>query len=154
MSETESLSTEQQQHRKLAVDLFNFVWKLLDKSDRTLEETDLMLHAAHASRYHWNDFGSLNIVRGEWQISHVYARLRRPEPALYHARRCLDVCLANDFGDFDLAYAYEAMARALALSDPNDEAHRYFSLAQAAGEKIAEEDDQKLFQSDLATIPF
>ena len=49
-----------------------------------------MIHAAHAARYHWSKVGTkANLARGEWQVSRVYTVLERPEPALYHAHRCL-----------------------------------------------------------------
>jgi DNA-binding transcriptional MerR regulator len=47
--------------RQLAVDLFNHVWTLLERSDRSPLEDDEMLHAAHASRYHWGEVGSRSI---------------------------------------------------------------------------------------------
>jgi len=54
-------------HRQLAVDLFNHTWELLDKSERTQAEADEMIHAAHASRYHWGLAGTaVNLARGEW----------------------------------------------------------------------------------------
>ena len=69
--------------RQLAVDLFNHVWTLLEKTDRTPMQDDEMLHAAHASRYHWGEVGEpVNFARGEWQCSRVYAVLGRAEPAL------------------------------------------------------------------------
>ncbi len=143
----------QEWHKKFAVDLFNFTWSLLDKPDRTPEDDDLMLHAAHASRYHWSRIGTpVHFARGEWQISRVYAVLKRAEPAIYHAQRCLQICQANGIGDFDLAFAYEALARAYALAGSKDESARYLALAKAAGEQIAEEDDRSLLFSDLATI--
>lgn len=40
-------------HTQSAKELFNLVWELLEKTTRTQEETDQMIHAAHASRYHW-----------------------------------------------------------------------------------------------------
>lgn len=40
-------------HRALAPSLFNRVWELMDKKDRTEDETDEMLHSAQASRHHW-----------------------------------------------------------------------------------------------------
>jgi hypothetical protein len=145
---------EQQLHRKLAVDLFNGVWELLEKPDRTKEENDTMLHAAHASRYLWGQVGTaVNLARGEWQVSRVYSVLARSEPALYHARRCLEICKENNIRDFDLAYAYEAIARALAVGGRSVESLRYQATASEAGEQIAEEDDRELFFRDLATIP-
>jgi hypothetical protein len=41
-------------HRRLGVALFNHTWTLIAKPDRTPAETDEMIHAAHASRYHWS----------------------------------------------------------------------------------------------------
>lgn len=141
-------------HKKLGIDLFNLVWTFLEKSDRTQQDNDTMLNAAHASRYHWGEAGTpLNFARGEWQISRVYSVLGRTEPALYHAGRCLELCQQNNFGDFDLAYAYEALARAYAVAGQADERDRNLKLAQQAGEQIAEEDDKQLFLSDIATVP-
>ncbi len=145
--------SEKQLHRKLAVELFNFVWNLLDKSERTAEEVDEMIHAAHASRYHWGCVGdAVNLARGEWQISRVYTVLGRAEPAHYHARRCLQICQANCIGDFDLAYAYEALARVCALENRFIECAYYLKKARAAGEMIADSEDREQFFRDLATI--
>jgi hypothetical protein len=72
-------------HRHFAATLFNRAWDLIDQPDRSDAENDEMLHAAHASRYHWGAIG----VRGEWQISRVYAVLERGPEALHHAQRCL-----------------------------------------------------------------
>ena len=42
-----------EQHKKLGIDLFNATWDLIDKADRTEAENFEMIHAAHASAYHW-----------------------------------------------------------------------------------------------------
>jgi len=140
--------------KQLAIDLFNSVWDMLKMSERTQAEDDNMLHAAHASRYHWGQVGApVNLARGEWQVSRVYSVLKRAEPALYHARRCLELCQENQIGDFDLAYAYEALARASAVAGDLDECKRYLSLALQAAEDIVEEEDKKYFLSDLETVP-
>ena len=98
--------------RQLAVDLFNATWGLMDEPDRSPGDDLRMLHMAHASRHHWAQVGEpVNLARGEWQVSRVYAVLGRPEPARFHGERCLEICEANGIGDFDLAYAYEAIAR-------------------------------------------
>lgn len=148
-----SKDAEAQLHRKLAVDLFNFVWELLEKKDRTPEEDDTMIHAAHASRYHWGKAGGpVDLARGEWQIARVYTVLGRAEPAHYHALRCLQICLANCIGDFDLAYAYEALARVYAIENKFIECAYYLKKARLAGELIAKQEDREHFFRDLATI--
>jgi len=140
-------------HKKYAIDLFNQTWDLIDKEERSQEEIDRMIHAAHASRYHWEIAGTeLNIARGEWQVSHVYAISNRVEPCLYHAKRCLQITLENDLKDFDIAFAYEAMARACDLAGDELETAKYVELAKEAATKIKDPEDRKYFLSQLDAI--
>jgi hypothetical protein len=140
-------------HKKLAIDLFNLTWSLLDKKDRTPEENDKMIHAAHASRFHWGEIGTpLEFERGEWQISRVYSILKRSEPALYHAKRCLEICEKNSIGDFDIAFAYEALARANAVAGQKAQCEENLKLAREAGQQIKKEEDKNYFLSELKTI--
>jgi DNA-binding transcriptional MerR regulator len=142
--------------RALAVGLFNYTWTLLETSNRSREQDDEMIHAAHASRYHWGEVGeAVNLARGEWQVSRVYATLGRAEPALFHARRCVEIHEANEDGreDWDLGSAYEAMARACAVA--GDHAARDEGRARPRAElpKIADAEDRRIIEQDLATIP-
>jgi len=149
-----SVSLEPALQRKTAADLFNYTWTLLEKADRTERETDLMVHAAHASRFLWEDIGEpVNHARGEWQISRVYSVADRPEPALHHARRCLQIVEEHGVGDFDLACAYEALARAHATAGEREAAARYEALGREAAARIEEADDRELVVSDLDSLP-
>ena len=140
-------------HRRFATDLFNQVWTLLDKTNRTPEENDHMLHAAHASRYHWGEIGTpLEFARGEWQISRVYAVLGRPEPAAYHAQRSLKLCQANGIGDFDLAFAYEALARAAAVAGETARCREFLGLAEGVAAEIKEHEDRIYLRSELVDV--
>ena len=127
----------------------------MDKPDRSVEENDAMLHMAHASAHHWRAEGTgataNNLARSEWQVSRVYTVLGRAEPAGYHARRCLEICQANGIGDWDLAYAYEALARAASVAGDATAAAGYVEQARAV--QIAEDEDRDLVRADLATIP-
>jgi hypothetical protein len=146
--------TEREWHRKQAVLLFNQTWRLLEKRHRRPDEDLTMVHMAHASRYHWGIVGKpVNLAIGEWQVSHVYAVLRRPEPATYHAKRSLALCQKYRIGDFPRAFAYEALARAAAVAGRAKERDRYVGTARRLGERIADREDRELFVSDLATIP-
>jgi DNA-binding transcriptional MerR regulator len=149
-----SVAMDPQVQRKAAVDLFNHTWTLLEKPDRTERETDLMVHAAHASRFLWEDIGEpVNHARGEWQIARVYAVVDRPEPALHHAQRCLQIVEEHGVGDFDLACAYEALARAHATAGEREAARRYAALGRESAARIAEADDRELVESDLDSLP-
>lgn len=95
-----------------------------------------------------------NWLRGDWMLAHIYTLLDQPQPALHYARLCLDQCEAHHIGDFDLAYAYEGYARALAVTHDLIEAEKYYRLAETAGQLIAEEDDRELFVKDLPAPPW
>lgn len=142
-------------HEKFAKDSFNKTWDLLDKKNRNIEEDNEMVHNVHTSRYHWgvlvaNDKGTpINLQRGEWQIARVYTVLERKEPALHHAKLCLDLTKEHNIGDFDLAFAYEAMARASALAGKKNDFEKYFKLAEEVGNKIKKKDDKDYFFEDL-----
>jgi len=141
-------------HRKLAAELFNHTWTLMEKKDRTLEENDEMIHEAHASRFHWGKVGkTFNLARGEWQISRVYSILGMSSPALYHAQRCLDYSSKGDVEDFDFPFAYEALARASAVAGKKRDRARYLKLASTLGAKIRDPHDRKLLFDDLKTVP-
>jgi uncharacterized protein YndB with AHSA1/START domain len=142
-------------HRAFARALNNLVWRLLAASGRTAEDDARMVDAAHASQYHWREAGGPPATRGEWLVSHVYAVLGRPEPALHHARRCLELAGAEPgVADFDHAYAAEAMARALACAGDPGQAAGWHSRATAAGATIVDDEDRKIFIEDLATGPW
>jgi DNA-binding transcriptional MerR regulator len=140
--------------RRLAVAMFNDVWRLIGTEDRTPAEDDQLLHQAHASRHHWQQVGEVvNHIRGEWLCSRVYAVLGRAEPAVHHARRALQLCQENEVGDWDLAFAHEALARAYALSGDSAAAGKQIERARTAATDIAEDGDRALLLSDLETIP-
>jgi hypothetical protein len=150
---TEEKTPSKEEHKKFAISLFNLTWSLLDKKNRTREEDDKMVHAAHASRYHWGEIGTpLEFERGEWQISRVYSVLNRSEPALFHAKRCLEICKENNIKDFDIAFAYEAMARAHASAGEKTECEKHLQLAKEAADQIKKKEDKDYFLGELKTI--
>jgi hypothetical protein len=136
--------------RKLAAELFNHTWELLQRKRRTPQEREEMLHSAHASRYHWGRVGGpLNVSIAEWQISRVYSVLRRAEPAMFHARRCLAVSRKARLDPFYIGYAYEALARASAVAGKRRERDRYLREAQRCAERVRARDDRQLLVTDL-----
>jgi hypothetical protein len=139
--------------RQLGVDLYNEAWRLMESR----EDDDRLLYATHASAYHWllaPEAEPKNRARGEWQISRVYSVLGRPEPALHHAQRCLDLCEehADNVEDWDTPFAYEALARAHKAAGNEAETARFTALAREAGEKISDREDRDQLDEALATL--
>lgn len=140
-------------HKKMAMDLFNLTWDLIEKKDRTESDDEEMLYAANASRYHWSVVGTpLNFARGEWQISRVYAILGRSEPALHHAKKSLRLCTDHQLGDFDLGFAYEAMARAYNIAGNSDEQESFLSLALQTAGKVEKEDNRNWLLKNINSV--
>ena len=145
--------------RQLAAGLFNDTWRLLELPDRTPEQIDELIHCAHASRYHWGRVGEpANLARGEWLCARVYAVLGRAEPALWHARRCLSIVEATPAGeggleDWDLANAYESLARASAVAGDHEAARRWIALGHDALALVTDVEDREIVGKDLDSIP-
>jgi DNA-binding transcriptional MerR regulator len=146
---SESLRPEE--HRRLGIDLYNRTWTLMDAPG------DEMLHCAHASAYHWMQSGgtTANRARSEWLCSRVYSILGRPEPALRHARRCIELVESSpaEMEDWDIAGAHEALARAHLTAGEMEEARRNYELAREETAKIANPEDRKHIEADLDSLP-
>lgn len=137
-------------HKKFAVNCFNDCWNLVDKNDRTHEDELQMIYLAHASRFHWGKIGSaVEFLRGEWQISHVYAILQNGEMALFHGLESLSLCLDNGVTGFDLGFAYEAVARGYKLLENEGKFDQFLVLAKITAESIDDVEDRKYFLSQL-----
>ena len=104
-------------NRRFAVDLFNRSWDLLEMPDRSADDDAEMMAAAFGSAWHWQQVGTAeNIALGDHQISKVASHLGQPALALHYARRALEAIEIGHFGDWQVAAAYEGMARACAAA--------------------------------------
>lgn len=149
--------TEADRHRAMAVTANNTTWDLLDGRTHTAGEADDLLERAYAAAYHWRRASGrtpLNASRASWLISRCHATLGHGELALHHAERSIaHLAEADDLAaDFDLAYAHEARARALACLGRVEEADA--ERATAAAVPIAGDEDRSIFESDLASGPW
>src|SRR3954463_8944672 len=146
---SESLQAEE--HRRLGIDLYNRTWTLMDSPG------DEMLHCAHASAYHWMQGGgtTANRARSEWLCSRVYSILGRPEPALQHARRCIEVVVSapDEREDWALAGAHGALPRPHLVAGETDEARRNYELAREDTAQITNPEDRKHIEADLDALP-
>ena len=55
--------------------------------------------------------------------------------------------------DWDLPYAYEALARANLVAGNEEEAKRFAAQARELGERVADAEDREHLESDLKTLP-
>ena len=142
-------------HRTLAFEANNSTWEILGKplSEITEEEAEEMTRRAYAAAYHWQRAeGAMpaNEARASWLLSRVWVVRNNGNVALQHAQKCLSVCESSGLFDFDLAYAYEAMARSFACLGDVTQAGQH--LLAARGVTIIDADDRALFEKDLTEV--
>ena len=141
-------------HRAQGIECNNSVWDLIGQSDVGAGASEEMLRRAYASAYHWQRAarrGPENEARALYMLSKVHLLTDNPSVAHDYANRCMTHCQSHGLVDFDLAYAFEAQARALhALGQALDAARAW----QAALEvPIADPEDKAIVDADLAEGP-
>src|SRR5258706_13790279 len=90
----------------------------------------------------------------EGQCPAMYTGPGRADPAPQHAQRCLEMCEAEPgaLEDWDLPFAYEALAPAHAIAGDTAEMTRCIEQARSLGAAISDEEDRAPLEADLATI--
>ncbi len=117
-------------HEKTMARCFNEAWEYLEKRHRSAHDDQRMLNLAHAARFHSSIVGTpRNHAIGDWQVSRVYAALHDPQLALEFAKSSLGLCEKHRLSDL-LCTAYEAMARAYAVTDDRASAQEYIIKAR------------------------
>lgn len=144
-------------HRKLAIEANNSTWEFLEKDPQSLSVQDVeeMTLRAYAAAYHWKraeHATAINEIRALWLIAKVWVHQSRGDIALAISLRCIEMCSVHKIADFDLAYVYEVKARSLACLGDVDGAREAKKFAMSI--EIADEEDQKLVNADLAKGPW
>ena len=148
---------EQKMHHYMGIEMNIQTWNLLGKEGRNEKDYTRIINFAHASLYHWrksHKYKPINEQRGQWMLSHVYAVFGKSEEALSYAEETSRLTIEQDLKDFDLAYSYEALARANATLGNKKECTKFLEKAQEAGTLISNEEDKKYFISDLESAPW
>ncbi len=148
-------------HRRIGVELNNSLWQRIDEGslspDLPIAERLEILYAAYTSTYHWIQVGTAaNRARGEHLISRIASALGFIDEGLVHAERCLDLVASNPdvVEDWDLAFAHEALARALAGKGMTEDASGHRSTAIELTAAVADDDDRAVLEVELAREPW
>jgi hypothetical protein len=151
---TTSTDDDREMHRRLGIQLFNQTWDLIDRTDRDADDDIQMLLTAAASRWHWGQLGAPDRVStGDWQVAHVASLVGIGELARRFASRSLAIVESEGWDGWRLASAHEGMARACAALGDADGCARHVAAARSALEHEPEEEERRVIESQLATIP-
>lgn len=140
-------------HRQLAIACNNSCRDMIEAARNPANDEE-MLRRAYAAAYHWQraeGASAVNEARALWLLSKVQGLIGDAGRALHYADACLRCCEQHGLVDFDLAYALDAQARALAALGQRDEALGVWAAAKAV--PIADADDRRQVAADLAAAP-
>jgi hypothetical protein len=135
-------------HLWFAIECNNQAWDLVEKPNRTADETQQMIHLAHASMLHWQAVGTaVNRQRGENLLATVYVAAGDAAAAVRHAERCLSLSVQNakEESPFDRATALGCAAKAHALVGDAAQADRLRTLAKTAA-KLLDDEERGVFE--------
>jgi cation transport regulator ChaB len=140
-------------HRYFSAHCFNAAWSTIDMADRTREDDEAMLHAAHASAWHWAhrpDRTPTNRSVGYWQLSRVYALVGDGVSARRYAEQSMAV--SQDLLPFYRGYALEALARAELLQGNQAEGGAHVLLARDLLAQVTDQEERELLKADLDSL--
>jgi hypothetical protein len=141
-------------HRRFAVELFNRSWDLLEQPDRSADDDVEMLAAAFGSAWHWLQVGTAeNQALGDHQIAKVASAVGQPDLALRYARRALEAIELGRFGNWQIAAAYEGMARACAAAGDARGRDYWVQRCSVALGAVPDAGDRSVVAQQLLDLP-
>lgn len=138
--------------RALAIGGNSLAFGLEGAPQRTRAQTEGMLAAAQGGLAFWRVAGTwLEEERAHYRLARSQLAAGDPAQAIESAKRCAEVCLANDAPPFERFFAYAVLARAL------HDAGRRADYADMREEALAwfervPEDERRWCESDLAEL--
>jgi len=139
-------------HRQQGVEATHAAFALL-ATERDADADEQLLRLAHTAAHHWEratGAGPAHAVRADYLVSRALTATGQAERGLVMADRVLAACRAHRIGDFDLAYAHEARARALRGLGRSQEATEAWREARAV--EVADPEDRAIVESDFAAL--
>ena len=139
-------------HRRQGIEANNAAMDLL-RRQRDAAADEELLRLAYAAAYHWERAAGArpeNEVRASYLVSRALTETAQAHRGLVSAERALTVCQEHGIGDFDLAYAHEARARAMHALDRTDEAAAAWTAARAV--EVADPEDRAIVEADFADL--
>ncbi len=154
MSERPSTDDIATWQKRFAVACNNRAWELVENAQRTPSEVHEMLHAAHASAWHWARVGTaLNEARANMLLGMAHALASEGPLALRYAMSAFNYFNEHEAPDWEQAFAHATLAAA-AKAARNPELHSaHYAEAQRLGEAIADPEDRAVFFRSFSQVP-
>jgi len=140
--------------KRFAVVCNNRAWQLVENAERTPSDMHEMLHAAHASAWHWARVGTaLNKARANLLLGMAHALASDGPLALRYAMSAFNYFNEHEAPDWEQAFTHAALAAA-AKAAGNPGLHReHYAEAQRLGEAIVAPEDRAVFLRSFSQVP-
>ena len=139
--------------RALAVTANGMACELENLPERTDDEVALMLLAAEAGLRFWSIAGGwMETERAHYRAAQSFLKAGRAEPALEHARRCVEIVRANGSDPGESFFAHEVLALSLRASGDAAAARASASDAEATLASIEDTSFREYAAGELAKL--
>jgi hypothetical protein len=140
-------------HKCAGAECNNRAWEL-STSQRTPQQDQEMLHAAHGSAWHWAKVGTeLNHMRAVMCLAEVHALLGHGEIALAYAQEMRTFFLGRETADWELAFTHAIYAHAAAVAGQRNEHRAAYEAASTALAAIKDEEDRAIVAKTFEHVP-
>jgi hypothetical protein len=140
--------------RRLAAQANNRAWRLSESSNRSPQEDEEMLQAAHAAMHFWKIVGNANHrAHAALLVAHVYALLRLPNPARHYWAQCEPVFFKQECEPWEKALAFAVRGNvASAAGEAEVHAINYREAERLIG-ALPNAKDREILYPTLHVIP-
>lgn len=140
-------------HRYFAATTNNRAWQLSTK-ERTPQEDQEMLNAAHASAFHWSSVGTeLHRMRATMLLAEIHSLLGFHTSAYAYAQEMRAFFTSTQTPDWELAFAHTIHAHASYVNGNMEEYAASFIAAERAIEDIADHEDRAIVLQTFNLVP-
>jgi hypothetical protein len=153
---TQSPSAEEIEkwNRWFAIELNNLAWTLAENPARSPAQREEMLHAAHASAYHWSRVGGeLHKIRADMLLGLVHALSGNGPLAIAYARRAHEYITAHESPDWEVALAHAVFAKAAYAAQEATLYAEQYALAKRCGDAISDIEEKEIFDRVFTQLP-
>ena len=153
MSETPSPEEGAAWQRRLASQANNRAWSLSESLNRSPDEDEEMLQAAHAAMYLWKMVGNANNRAHAAQlVAHVYALLKLPNPAKHYFSQSEPFFHAHS-EPWELALFHAVAANVSAVAGEGDAHVRHYAEARRMVSELVDPEDREILGATMRVVP-
>ncbi len=140
--------------KRLASQANNRAWALAEQAQRTADEDEEMLQAAHAASFFWNQVGTPRNHAHAWQLlAHAYALQGIAGPAQHYGDKSFAFFTQNASEPWEMAFVYAIAANVSACAGNKGDHSAHYGKAQMLIVALSDPEDAKILSATLRVVP-